>query len=164
MTNEKLSWKEKYAALLILIMGILYALAQLVNHLSSKTSVATAENGKIVLNSGELMSNLYTYIYIVIALLTGILLLRGKTLGWILGLPFLLFFCIIAGSGVVTFIMLNVYDLSFIVVALLFFLLLLAFIFLVRPAGRRKYRVGKYTWLPTLVFLMALCSMFFFLQ
>jgi hypothetical protein len=164
MNDDRLSWREKFAAWIILALGFLYLAAQVINYLSSKTSVASSENGKLVIDSGELMSNVYTYIYIVIALLSGFLLLKKKKLGWILAVPFLIFFIIISGSGVFALAASAIFDASFMAVTALFVLLVLSVLFLFLPSARRKYKVGKRTLLPTLVFLMALCALFFFLQ
>ena len=161
---QRPGWKEKFAAWLLLVMGLLYSAAQIINYLSSKSTIASAENDKIVVNRGELVSDVNTFVYIIFALFAGILLLRGKRLGWMMGLPFLLFFCFITGAGVIALGMLNTFDLNFVLVLVFFVILLTAVIFLLLPSARKKYRVGKQTWLPALVFLLVLCSMFFFLK
>jgi hypothetical protein len=41
---------------------------------------------------------------------------------------------------------------------------LLALIFLLLPSARLKYKVGKRTYLPTLVLMLILAVLYFFLQ
>ncbi len=44
------------------------------------------------------------------------------------------------------------------------FIMLLALLFLLLPSARLKYKVGKRTYLPTLVLLLILVGIYFFLQ
>ena len=161
---EKLSWREKFAASLLLLIGIGYAVFQVLNILSSRADGYKADESAFTISRGELLSDLKTYSTIFFALIGSILLFRQKRWGWIIGLPVLILFTFLSGFGVYLYVYGSVYDTSMILLLILFAALLLSFVFLVIPSGRRKYKVGKYTYLPTLVFLMAICAMYFFLQ
>ena len=161
---EKLSWREKFAASLLLLIGIGYALFQVFNILSSKADGYKADESAFTISRGELLSDLKTYSTIFFALISSILLFRQKRLGWIIGLPMLLFYLFLSGFGVFLYVYGSTYDTNLILLSIVFLAVLLSFVFLLIPSARRKYKVGKYTYLPTLVFLMAICAMYFFLQ
>ena len=162
--NEKLSWREKFAASLLLLIGIGYAIVQVINILSSRAEGYKADESAFTISRGELLSDLKTYSTIFFALIGSILLFRQKRWGWVIGLPVLMLFTFLSGFGVYSnFNGLNI-DASMIFLLVVFVALLLSFAFLMIPSARRKYKVGKYTYLPTLVFLMAICAMYFFLQ
>jgi len=161
---EKLSWREKFAASLLLLIGIGYAVFQIMNILSSQADGYSADESAITISRGELLSDVKTYSTIFFALVGSILLFRQKRWGWIIGLPMLLLYLFLSAFGVYSNVNGFEYDTSLIILLIVFIALLLAFVFLVIPSARRKYKVGKYTYLPTLVFLMAICAMYFFLQ
>ena len=161
---EKLSWREKFAASLLLLIGIGYAVFQIMNILSSKADGFKADESSFTFSRGEVVSDLKTYSTIFFALLGSFLLFRQKRWGWVIGLPVLLLFTFLSGFGVFLFVYGAEYDARLILLLIVFIALLLAFVFLLIPSARRKYKVGKYTYLPTLVFLMAICAMYFFLQ
>ena len=160
---EKLSWREKFAARLLLLIGIGFAVMQVMSILSSKANGYKADESVITISRGELLSDLKTYLTIFLALVGSILLFRQKRWGWIIGLPMLLVYMFLSGFGVYSYIYGSVYDTTLVFLLIVFVALLLSFVFLVIPSARRKYKVGKYTYLPTLVFLMAICAMYFFL-
>src|SRR5215831_18391722 len=174
---QKLSWKEKYAGILVLLIGVLVLITQVSNMLSSKAQGFAFQNGSIIINKSELYNDLRTYVTIILGILGGILLLLNKRLGWVIGLPLLLLYTIIvAGFGIDLALSkfhdpqhnshtgdpyLNVYVGVLGGISLLF---LLASIFLLLPVAQVRYRVGKATWIPTLLFFMALTALYFFLH
>ena len=92
-------------------------------------------------------------------LLAGILFFRKTNSGWVMSsgilLNFVLMMCILiftlAGSG-------N-FDRSAAMAIMLFFLLLLAFVFLFSPATRKKYRVNNRSYLLTVgIYLLLLAT------
>jgi hypothetical protein len=161
---EKLSWREKFAASLLLLIGISYGIFQVLNILSSQADAYKADESAFTISRGELLSDLKTYSTIFFALIGSILLFRQKRLGWVIGLPMLLLYLLLSGFGVYLYVLDLRYDKMLIILLIVFAALLLSFIFLVIPSARRKYKVGKFTYLPTLVFLMAICAMYYFLQ
>ena len=161
---QKLSWREKFAASLLLLIGIVYAGIQVMNIVSSRADGYKADNAAITISMGELLSDLKTYTTILLALLGSILLFRQKRLGWIIGLPVLLLYTFLSGFGVYLYVYGGEYDSSLIFLLIVFVALLLSIVFLLLPSCRRKYKVGKYTYLPTLVFLMAIRGLYFLLQ
>jgi len=134
------------------------------NILSSKADGYKADESAFTFSRGELLSDLKTYSTIFFAFIGSILLFRQKRLGWIIGLPMLLFYLFLSGFGVYSNFDGLEYNTSLLILLIVFLALLLSFVFLMIPSARRKYKVGKYTYLPTLVFLMAICAMYFFLQ
>jgi len=161
--TEKLSWREKFSASLLLLIGIGFAAMQFMSIVSSKANgfIAVDERA-IMINRLELVNDLKTYSTIFFALIGSILLFRQKRLGWIIGVPFLVLFTFLSGFFVYSSFDADV--ISRILLWIVFAALLFSLGFLVIPSARRKYKVGKYTYLPTLVFLMALCAMYYFLQ
>lgn len=164
-TEEKigLSWKEKLASWTVLVIGIGYLLLQVINLLSSKSAGYSATDGALVISKSELFSDLKTYFYIITGITGGILLLKMKKLGWIISVPYLLIFTVLASWGMLFSIKMNTYgSLAFLVVVWIF--LLLSLFFLLRREGSKKFRVSKTTVLPTLAFLILIIVLYFFLQ
>ena len=131
--------------------------------MSSKAHPLTLTNGTINIDKSELLNNLRSYITIIVGLLGGLLLIKQKRLGWVIGMPLLLLFTIVAGGVAAGFAMAKDYSLSFKVSAAISFLMLLGAIFLLLPSAQIKYRVSKGTWLPTLLFFMAITAVYFLL-
>ena len=162
----RLNWRERYAAILILSIGIIYLLLQVFAFMSSTTNAYAFENGSFVVHKSrnELFSDIRALLTVLLAIMAGILMLRRKLTGWVIGFSMLLLFTAIAGGIILTFIKLNTFDVNFIMLAVTGFLLLCAVIFLVLPSTLKKYRVGRKTVLPTLLFFMTIASVYFFLQ
>lgn len=161
--EEKLNWKEKYAAFVILIIGSGMLALEILAFISSKTSLSSQTENSISINKSELLAHTRAFVVIIACLLASAALFSRKRIGWILGVPTLLFSATLAGYLVYFgYIM---YGAPIALAALLFFLLIgLALYFLLSVSARAKYKVGKQSLLPTLVFLMVLCAMFFFLK
>jgi hypothetical protein len=89
---QKLSWKEKYAGILVLIIGIIYLLMQIASIASNRSISYGSQQEAFVINKNELFSDIKTWLVIIMGIAAGFLLLKNKTLGWVLGLPVLLLF------------------------------------------------------------------------
>lgn len=164
MNDDKLSWKEKFAAIIVLLIGILYLANQVMNIVSSKTSAIYSEGDKWLIRKSELISDVKTYITIILAITGGILLFKKKQWGWIMSVPILMLVAVFMGSGLV--LLLYTFEFNIFFIALLIALLanLLSIVFLFLPGARKKYRVGIFTFIPTLVFLLALMALYFLLK
>lgn len=159
-----IGWREKYAASLVILIGLFFLLMQIFALLSSKEEAFSQAEGAFVVKKGALFTEIRTWVTIVLALTGGILLWKGKRPGWVLGMALLFFFIALALYGVVTFAMDNTFDNTFKLVAGLAGLLFIGILFLALPSARKKYRVGKRTYLPTLLIFMAIAAVYFFLQ
>jgi hypothetical protein len=123
------------------------------------------QNGALVLDKNEFLSDVKTYSVILAGLIAGWGLLTGKTLGWMLGLPILLFMTAVIGSiAIQQALKLKKIDTSFIGFGVGIFLLILAIIFLLLPSARQKYRVSKGIALLTLLLFIGLGGAYMFLQ
>jgi len=161
---QKLNWREKYSAILVLLIGIIILITQVSGVLSSKANAIAIRNGSIIIDKSELLNDSRSYLTILLGILGGILLLRNKRLGWVIGMPLLLLFTIITSGISISSALHKDFSMSFKMFAAVGFLLLLAAIFLLVPSTQAKYRVGKGTWLPTLLFFMLISAIYFFLQ
>ena len=159
----KLSWREKFAGILVLFIGIVYLLWQVIDFLSSKSNAYTVQDGAVHISTSELFNHMRSVVSILLALTGGWLLLKGKRAGWVIGVSLLLLLNVIAAG-----IMIAGYtvadNLNKIVGGVIVFFLLLALIFLLLPSARLKYKVGKRTYLPTLLLMLILVALYFFLQ
>lgn len=158
-----LSWKEKLAAWVVMLIGIGYLLLQVINLVSSKSAGYSATDSALVISKSELYSDLKTYFYILSGITGGILLLKAKRLGWIISVPYLLIFTVLASWGILFSISMHTYG-SMAFLGIVWILLLLSLFFLLRKEGLKKYRVSKTTVLPTLGFLVLIIVLYFFLQ
>ena len=163
MNQEKLGWKEKYSALIVLIIGGFYLIIQTIGLISSQSKRFTSEGSKVSFNLTELREDLKIYIVVVLAILGGILLLYRKRLGWIIGLPVLIWYTILAANGIVMSVALRTFDISFLLVIIGFTILALAVAFLFTKSARAKYKVGKHLYLPTFLVLLAIVAIYFWL-
>lgn len=162
---QKLSWREKYAGTLVLLITIIYLVMQLAAVFSNTSRRYDIQNGALVLDKNEFMSDIKTYSVILAGIVAGWCLLTGKRLGWMLGLPILLFMTAVLGSiAIQQALKLKKIDNSFIGFGVGIFLLVLAIIFLLLPSARQKYRVSKGVALLTLLLFIGLGGAYMFLQ
>ncbi|OQP49713.1 hypothetical protein A4H97_27855 [Niastella yeongjuensis] len=162
---EKLSWREKYAGILVLVITIIYLIMQLASLLSNTSHPYAIQNGSLVINKNEFLSDLKAYSLILAGIIAGWCLLKGKRLGWMLGLPILLFITLVIGTMTVeSALKLKKFDNSFTGYGIGIFLVALASIFLLLPSARQKYRVSKGIAFLTLLLFIGLGGAYFFLQ
>ena len=162
---QKLSWREKYAGTLVLLISIIYLLMQLAALFSNTSRPYDIQHGALVLDKNEFMSDLKTYSVILAGIVAGWCLLTCKRLGWMLGLPILLFITAVLGSIAIEQAMkVKRLDNSFIGFGVGIFLMVLAIIFLLLPSARQKYRVSKVVALLTLLLFIGLGGAYIYLQ
>ena len=162
---QKLSWREKYAGTLVLLISIVYLLMQLASVFSNTSRPYDIQNGALVINRNEFLSDIKTYSVILAGIVAGWCLLKGKRLGWMLGLPILLFITAVVGSiAIQQALKLKKIDNSFIGFGVGILLLALAIIFLLLPSARQKYRVSKAIALLTLLLFIGLGGAYIILQ
>lgn len=162
---QKLSWKEKYAGILVLVISIIFLLMQLAASFGEKASPYAVQNGSFVINKNEFFSDLRTYSVILAGIVAGWCLLKGKRLGWMLGLPILLFILTLTGIMVAEKVMkVKKFDNSMIGFGVGMLLIFLAVLFLLLPAARQRYRVNKMVFLLTLLLFAGLGGAYIYLQ
>lgn len=162
---EKLSWREKYAGMLVLLIGIIFLLMQVASLMSNTSHPYSFQNGSLVIDKNELYSDVRTYSIIITGILAGWLLLKSKRTGWVLSMPILLFVtAVVCIKTVEQLLKTKKADNSLIAPGVGILLLLLAIIFLFLPAARKKYRVSKGVVLLTLLLFAALGGVYIFLQ
>ncbi len=159
----KLSWREKFAGILVLIIGIVYLLWQVADFMSSKSDAYAVKEGNIQISRAELLNHARSILSILLALIGGWLLLKGKRAGWVIGVTLLILL-----NAIAIILMVSGFSLTDttnkIAGGVVVFIMLLALLFLLLPSARLKYKVGKRTYLPTLVLLLILVGIYFFLQ
>jgi uncharacterized membrane protein YbjE (DUF340 family) len=161
----KLSWREKYAGILVILITIIFALMQLASSFGESAHAYTIQNGSFQINKNEFYSDLKTWSVVLAGIIAGWCLLTGKRLGWMLGLPILLFLTTVIGVMVTEQVLkVKRFDRSMIGFGVAIFLLLLAILFLLLPSARQKYRVNKGIALLTLVLFIGLGGAYYFLQ
>lgn len=162
---EKLSWKEKYAGILVLLISIIFLLMQLASVFSNTSRPYSIQNGTLVVDKNEFFNDLRTYSVILAGIVAGWGLLKGKRLGWMLGLPILLFITAVMGTIAVEQAMkLKKFDTSLIGFGVGILLMALAILFLLLPSARQKYRVSKVVALLTLLLFVGLGGAYIYLQ
>lgn len=159
----KLSWREKFAGIIVLFIGFVYLIVQVGGFLSSKADTFSVNEGDIRISTGELMNHVRSIVSIILALLGGWLLLNGKKAGWVISVPLLLLMLTIA-----TWLMIAYYPLadnmSKIFGGALVFLIFLALLFLILPSARKKYKVTRITVISMVTLLALLVGLYFFAQ
>lgn len=161
----KLSWREKYAGALVLLISIVFLLMQLASLFSNTSRPYSIQNGTFVVDKNEFYNDLRTYSVIIAGIVAGWCLLTGKRLGWMLGLPILLFITAIIGTKTVEqALKVKRFDNSFIGFGVGILLLALAVIFLLLPGALQKYRVSKAVAILTLLLFIGLGGAYIILQ
>jgi hypothetical protein len=161
----KLSWKEKYAGILVLLISIIFLLMQIMASFGESSKPYSIQNGSFVINKNEFFSDLRTYSVILAGIIAGWCLLKGKRLGYMLGLPILLFTLTLACIMVTEQVMkVKKFNNSMIGFGVGILLLLLAVIFLLLPVARQRYRVNKVVFLLTLLLFAGLGGAYIYLQ
>lgn len=162
---QKLSWREKYAGILVLVIGIIYLVMQLASLFSNTSHPYAVQNGSLVIDKNEFLSDIKAYSLILAGLIAGWCLLKGKRLGWMLGVPILAFITVVIGTMTFEQVMrLKKFDRSLTGFGIGIFLLALAVIFLLLPSARQKYRVSKAIAFLTLLLFIGLGGAYYFLQ
>ena len=164
MTMEKMNGREKYAAILLLVISLFLLAWQVIELSSAYTDTYRTVQGAVLLSTKDVTDNLHTFLLILLGLVGSIQLLRKKLSGWVCSVPVLILYCLVAIYGLIAFSSMATFDLSFILIITGVVLLLLAIAFLFFPGTLKKYRVSKKAILPTLILFMALLSITFFLQ
>jgi len=161
----KLSWREKYAGILVLLISIIYLLLQLASLSGQRSGPYSIQNGTFVINKNEFYSDLKTYSIIIAGIVAGWCLLAGKRLGFVLGLPILLFITAVIGTITVEQLLITKkFNKGMIGLVVGIFLLFLAILFLLLPSARQKYRVSKGVLILTLLLFVGLGGAYMFLQ
>jgi hypothetical protein len=161
----KLSWKEKYAGILVLLISIIFLLMQLMASFGESAKSYSVQNGSLIINKNEFFSDLRTYSVILAGIIAGWCLLKGKRLGYMLGLPILLFTTTLACIMVTEQVMkVKKFNNSMIGFGVAIFLIFLAVIFLLLPVARQRYRVNKMVFLLTLLLFAGLGGAYIYLQ
>ncbi|MDF2192873.1 hypothetical protein [Paraflavitalea sp. CAU 1676] len=159
---QALSWREKFSGIIVLFVGFIYLAWQISNITSSKADAYRMDNGAFQISRSELINDVRSVVSIVLALLGGWLLLRGKRSGWVISIPLLLLLNTIAGALMVQYYPLAD-SLQKAVGGVFVLSLLLALLFLVIPSARKKYKVTRVTFVSTLTLLALLVGLYFFL-
>jgi hypothetical protein len=138
---------------------------QLASLFSNTSRPYSMQNGTFVIDKNELFNDLRTYSVIIAGIVAGWCLLTGKRLGWMLGLPILLFITAIIGTKTIEqALKVKKFDNSLIGFGVGILLFVLAIIFLLLPSARQKYRVSKGVALLTLLLFIGLGGAYMFLQ
>lgn len=164
IVGTKLSWREKFAAIVVLLIGIVFLALQIQNLLLSRGNEYAMQDNTVSINKSELFHDIRFYLTAFLCTFASLLLFRKNKAGWMIGISFLILFDLVALWGLTQAVLMQTFDLVFMIGIAGAFVLTLSIIFLIIPSARKKYRVGKHTYLPTLVFLAALTALYLFLQ
>ena len=163
---QKLSWKEKYAGILVLFIGIIFLLMQVANYASNTSHPYAIQNGSLTIDKNELFTDIKTFLVIFMGIAAGFLLLKSKPVGWVLGLPVLMLFAtfilVTASQSIIS--QKGKIDQSLAIPGIALLLLILAIIFLFTRSARQKYRASKSIVLLTLLLFVAVTGLYYFLQ
>lgn len=159
----KLSWREKYAGIVVLFVGFIYLLWQVSDFMSSRSGAYSVKDGAIRISTSELLTHIRSIVSMLLALMGGWLLLKGKRAGWVIGVSLLVLLNIIAvGIMIAGYTVAD--NFNKIAGGVLVLILLLALIFLLLPSARLKYKVGRNTYVTAVTLLILLIALYFFLQ
>lgn len=98
-TSARVNWRELYAGGLVLLIGIVFLIAEIVSKLSSRASSYSAQNDVISINRDELYSDIRGLLTVTLGVLGGILFFRKRRIGWIMSFSLLVICAVIAGGS-----------------------------------------------------------------
>lgn len=160
---QKAGWKLKFPAILLIAIGIIFLLLQVADFITSKSDRLTVDKNQVSIRLDQLLIDIKTYLIIALALLSGYLLLKSKRMGWIIGMPVLLWYLALSINGIYMSVSLGESSLVLILLIVIVLVLGVAISLLQLRSVREKLRVDRKTYLPTLLLLMAIVSMHFLL-
>ncbi|NML21531.1 hypothetical protein HHL16_11640 [Pseudoflavitalea sp. G-6-1-2] len=160
---QPLNWREKFAAIITLFIGILILALFVLDYSTKQSAEVTLAGDKIQISKGALFQIIRTVVAFLVGIIGGFALLKGKRFGWVWSFSFLTLIGVIAGYFTVVLSTAGMAPTT-IAAGVMFLLILLSIIFLLITSTRQKFRVSSKTILPTLVFLLAIGAIFFFLQ
>jgi hypothetical protein len=160
---EKLSWREKYSSTLLLLIGIVYLFVWILSFFTGTSEIHSVDADKLVMSKSELLTHFRTLLTILFSLAGSYLFFRKKRLGWMLGFAVLLVFLTIAGGGLYQVILMGEPVAVAVVISGLL-LLLTAFLFLLLPKTRRKFRITPSVFLMAFGFAILLGIFYFLFQ
>lgn len=160
---QPLNWREKFVGILSLLVGIIFLALLVLDFISARSSTITSTEGNFVISRTSLFLYIRVGAAILISVIGAIALFKQSRTGWIMVFSIHAISLLLMAYLTVFVSMLGMFAwAAFTGIAVLF--ALLCIIFLLLPSTRIKFRVSSKTILPTLVFLLAIGALFFFLQ
>lgn len=155
---QKLNAREVYV-LTILIIATAILVYLMADDIFSNISSIRKDGGMVSISAMDLRSHTKSLLQIVLNVSAIVLFWRIKRLGWVFSFAILLFYCFIISYVMFYF---GYVDVASTVVGLggIFFFLL-GLIFLIIPSTIRKYKVNKFSSIPLLITIGALCLLYF---
>lgn len=131
-----------YPAVLLLVIGVVYLLLKIGSAISQPASffIFNDENRRI--STAELINEARTYIFIILGISGGILLLRQRPAGWVIAVPYFIVYTIIAIWWSILAYQLRMLP-EMLHALLLFSSLSLALYTLIRKEAYVRYRVNR---------------------
>ena len=157
------NWREKFAGIFTLLIGLFFLGLLVFDFISARASAVSSNEGNIVISRSALFMYLRVCAGVLLSLIGAWALLIVRRIGWVFCMTVLLLHIVI--TGYLTWFLFSLgMKTEMIAVSVSFLLGLISVIFLTLPGTRQKYRVSSNTILLTLVFLLAIGALFFFLQ
>jgi hypothetical protein len=155
--------KEKFSAILLLLIGTVYLVVWIVSILSETASFLTVNDDKVAISKSELFSHARTIITILLSLVAAVGLFRKRRIGWIFGSAILILFFLICSGGLYQALMLG--DIAPIAVAGTAWLTLITGIAILWISSTRaRLNVTRPAVLTSLVITILLGLFYFFVQ
>ena len=162
LENPSLSWRELYAGIIVMLIGIVFLGLQVMSHTSSRTDLVVVKDNAVIMDRHALLLNLRNYIFILVAVLGSLLLFRKRAAGWVAVLASLGLMLLIATWSLAELITKQQFNNNiFRSIAGIEFFLLLALLFLLLPSARKKFRAGRLAYIPALLLFGTLVVLYF---
>ena len=87
---------QYYPALLLLLIGVVYLILKTVAAIRQPESFFIFSDGNRRISPAELINETRTYIFIVLGIAGGVLLLRQRPAGWVIAVPYFIVYTIIS--------------------------------------------------------------------
>ena len=163
MNTSKRTWKEWYVVLILLLIGSMYLALQLTSMIHSYSRSASVNGDTITISKSELLTDIRTFITVIICLTGAIGILLRKSFGWVTGISVYLIFLFITAGGWMNAINMRLGPQIIFLVFITALLLLAIFILLSRPL-REKFMVNRKHLVVAGILTLSLAAFYFLLQ
>jgi hypothetical protein len=140
---KKMTWKEKYAGIIVLIPGLLYSILEIYLFFTDYLKISEGGQRQKTIRLAEAipLADIRQFIIGLLCITGALLLFKIKRAGWIISTAAILNFMLITGWLAFSFARNSLIDLYFAFVSVMFVLLAVGLIFLYTKNTRQKFNI-----------------------
>jgi hypothetical protein len=163
MNTAKRNWKEWYLIIILLLIGGMYLALQLTSMIHSYSRSSSIEGDTITISKSELLTDIRTFVTVILCLAAAVGLMLRKTFGWVTGISIYIIFLFVTSGGWINAINMQLGPQLVFLLVITVLLLLAIFILVSRPI-REKFAVNRKHLISAGILTLCLAAIYFLLQ